>query len=72
MSLWFDLMVNHEFIGRMAIQRKAPLGKIGDDDIGVYDITVDGKFTGRLEHRYEDGAWVLARKALEKFTGDSP
>lgn len=71
MSLWFDLMVNSETIGRMAIQRKAPLGKIGDDDIGVYDVTVDGQFAARLEHRYGDGAWELARKAIESL-GDSP
>jgi hypothetical protein len=35
------------------------------DRVNAYEVMVDGKAVGKVEHRYGDGAWVLVRKALD-------
>jgi hypothetical protein len=69
-SLWFDLRVGRNVIGRMEIRRTRYLDLTDKaaiaDEVSVYEITIDDEPRGTVEHRYGDGAWTLLRKALEE------
>lgn len=66
MSLWFDLQVNSETIGRLEIRRLTRRVTSTDpDSINRYVVILDGEEIGQVEHRYGDGPWELVRKALE-------
>jgi len=69
MALWFTLRMNGlDSLGQVVIQRVQWLdltdsGAI-DDAVSDYKVKVDGRYAGKVQHRYGDGAFVLAHKAL--------
>lgn len=72
MSLWFELHVHSNAVGRLTIRRVTntevhPLrgGHEHDDMVSSYLVARDGTEIGTLRHRYGDGPWVLARNALD-------
>lgn len=69
MALWFSLNVNDQCIGTCVIQRNEELD-LSDpaaiaDEVCTYTVSIDGTPTVLVEHRYGDGAWELARRALD-------
>jgi excisionase family DNA binding protein len=71
-SLWFELHVNSDAVGRLVIRRISNVGvhprRDGhehDDMVSTYLIVRDGAEIGTLRHRYGDGPWILARNALD-------
>jgi len=80
MSLYFELkatsMTGAVTIGTVQIRRLEPLERPADpeEEVHNYEVTVDGRVIGSLEHRYGDGAWHLAHKAtaLISFAGYAP
>lgn len=65
MALWFKLMCNAESKGTLEAQRiPGPFSGTQDDPVYRYNVRLDGRFVGTVDHRYADGAWVLAWKAL--------
>lgn len=72
MSLWFELHVNSNAVGKLTVRRVTntevhPLrgGHDDDDMVSSYLVVRDGQEIGTLKHRYGDGAWALARSALD-------
>jgi hypothetical protein len=68
-SLWFELHVGRKRIGVMEIIRITNVGKgkLAASAISVYKVEVDGREVTKVSHRYGDGPWTLARKALDAY-----
>ena len=66
--MYFTLRVNlDESLGQVSIRRLTNLGKPGRQAAGTtntYEVRLDGRKMGTVEHRYDDGAFLLASKAL--------
>lgn len=66
MALHFRLMVNHDIVGQVYIQRTEKLD--GRSTAYTYRVGVDYRGEHRsteVTHYYQDGALVLVRKALQ-------
>lgn len=69
MSLTCDLYVNGDRIG--AVYARRILTDVPDlDGVHEYDCALNGAvgasvWHGRVQHRYDDGAWGLVRRVLE-------
>lgn len=71
MSLVANLFINWDCIGQMEIQRLRHLD-LSDkaaiaDEVCEYQVFVDGKPVCCVTHRYGDGAWALAAKAMAAY-----
>lgn len=76
MSLWFVLRIGNTVIGDMEIRRQEELD-ISDpaavaDEVCTYKVEVDGAEIGEVHHRYGDGAWALAGRAIALYESDEP
>lgn len=74
MSLWFVLHANDQTIGSCEIRRREHLDLTDKaaiaDTVCTYEIRIDGEDVGTVKHRYGDGAWALARAALEEANAE--
>lgn len=72
MSLHFNLRVNGwDNVGQISIRRLTSLDKPASQAAGTtnrYEVRLDGRKMGTVEHDYDDGAFVLAHKALGLIT----
>jgi hypothetical protein len=71
MSLYFQLRATrHNLIGNVKIRRTTHAGEpITDmETICTYEVTLDDKLMGEVDHRYGDGPWYLTQKAIMLIT----
>ena len=70
MSLYFTLRVNLEnSLGQVSITRTTNTSRSAFADmVSEYTVRLDGRRMGTVQHRYGDGAFVLASKALLLIT----
>lgn len=71
-ALHLTLKVNFAPIGRLEAVRLYPRDLPAEpaDVVGTYAAEVVGSrggWSGRVEHRYGDGSWVLVQKILEAY-----
>jgi hypothetical protein len=69
MSLWMILRVGvRTVIGSLEIVRQADpdTDQTAPDAVSQYEVLVDGRKRGVVEHRYRDGPWALLRTALDQ------
>lgn len=66
MSLWFDLNVNQDTIARVAIRRVSNVGTgaLAPDVVSSYEVTLDDKRMGYVDHRYGNGPYFLVGLAM--------
>lgn len=67
MALHGEIRINGQEIGYWSARRLADVWPVPADMVNEYETTlkIDGKVTtGRVTHRYGDGAAVLAAKVL--------
>lgn len=65
MALHFPLLVNGADIGNFYAVRVS--GGTNPDSHNTYNVAIDsedGSWSGKVRHRYGDGAWTLVHKAL--------
>lgn len=69
MALVIDVAVNTDRLHRVLAQRMWPETKPTDPDtMGRYEVRLDGAVAAWIDHRYGDGALVLAEKAVMAAT----
>jgi hypothetical protein len=67
MSLHFDLRLGRTGLGFVEIQRLTNTDEVTlpDSAISTYEVRLDDRVLGQVQHRYGNGAWALVRAALE-------
>jgi hypothetical protein len=71
MSMYVEVRINRTVIGTVEISNVTANGPDPELPIHTYDWTYSGdggrELQDRIEHRYRDGAIVLAHKVLEQI-----
>ena len=69
MSLWLRLHANNDSLGMLVIRcTNAERGISYQDATYRYEVDLDGRVLGYVDHRYGDGAWALVHKAVTLVT----
>lgn len=71
MSMFIDVRINRDIIGTVEIHNVTANGPDPELPLHTYDWIFAGdgqrKLDGRVEHRYREGAMVLAHKVLTEI-----